>query len=380
MLQNKISKPMTILQNRWYNGLVSELGLSRKMFQISQPSPPIAPLDDVGLWSYQNVIPPASLTFKRCVYSDTRFFNEYVALVSQLQFTQCGLEQIIGKENYEKWLEYLKESPNSDTDPNAIPSLFRSWAMRYCPDKANEGSSALSKMVLIQAAKKALLPYQAPNPKLPDFDGNYTSLLDTLNNSQNRAFLFNTSEIIDDVQDTWTGGDNFDFDGLWGGSSSNSRLTRRFAESSVTVNTSFQAYTVWSSTPGSWYNSSLLNTAYKNRGVPPWTQNPNPTWKEFFDLDGSLKQFITALVVVDGVDATVTSDAIYCETDQQTILSNTSKGLWPFYVPSSDKVTNTVTFNSDNTMKIQTVTEKSNPLVIGYNVLSLDHWLGGNPV
>ncbi|TAG62541.1 hypothetical protein [Microcoleus sp. PH2017_02_FOX_O_A] len=377
MLQNEMSDPMTILQNHWYNFLIKVLGVASDMFQISQPSPPIAPSNDIGLWSYQNVIPPASLTFNRCVYSDTLFFNEYVALVSQIEFPESAFEQIIGEQNYKAWLSFLDEQ-NPPPPPNDIPTVFRNWAMRHAPSVANQGAAALSQMVLIQAAQQALLPYQGINARPPDFDGNYASLLNILANSPSVSFLFDSSQVsgTDNVQNTWTGGVNFGFNGLWFGSSSDSRLTRRFAASQVTVNTSFNAQAVWTSTPGSWYNSSLLNMAYSNKQTPPWPPNPNPTWEEFFGSDGSLNHFIAALVVVDEVNATVTSNAIYCETDQQTILSNTSKGLWPFYVPSSDRVTNTVTFNADNTMTIDTVTQPRNPLVIGQNVLSLARWLG----
>lgn len=365
-----MSDPMTILQNRWYNGLTHQLGLAIDMFQIGQPSPPIAP-SDIGLWSYQNVIPPASLTFNRRIYSDTLFFDEYVALVSQIEFPESAFEQIIGEKNCLNWSTFLKDQ--GPPPANQLPGLFRNWAMRNDPSVANEGTAALTQMLFIQAAQQALLPYQGINARPPDFNGNYASLLEILVNSTNIDFSFNTGDFTDDVQNTWTGGVNFGFDGLWVGSSTNSRLTREFAASQVAVETSFQKYTVWTSTPGFWYNSSLLNRAYSNRKTPPWPQKPNPTWEEFFGSDGSLKQFIAALVVVDGVNATVTSDAIYCKTDQQTILRNTSKGLWPFYVPSSDRVTNTVTFHADdNTMTINVDTRTGNPIVIGYNVLSLN--------
>ncbi len=71
---------MTILQDRWYNGVTRALGLSRSTFQLIQPAPPIAP-NDLGLWSAANVLPPGSLTFNTTLVQPDAFFTDYAAVI-----------------------------------------------------------------------------------------------------------------------------------------------------------------------------------------------------------------------------------------------------------------------------------------------------------
>ena len=227
------------------------------------------------------------------------------------------------------------------------------------------------------AVTQALQPYQGRDAKPVDFIGTYAELLQVLGNSSGNSLSFDSSKTSDDVGKTWTGGKDVDLHGLWAGSSPNDRLSRRFAESKVIVSARFKAYAVWTSTPGSWYNSGLFNTAYSNQTTPPWPQDADPTWEDVFGPGGSMLRFIASLVVVDGVSSTVTSDAIYNELDQQTIRNNASRGLWPFYTPTkSDTVTNAVTFDDASGMKIKTITQPGNPLVIGANVIGVAQYLG----
>jgi hypothetical protein len=105
--------------------------------------------------------------------------------------------------------------------------------------------------------------------------------------------------------------------------------------------------------------------------------NANPTWAEVFGQDGSMQRLIASMVVVDGINATITSDVSYSKTDQQTIQRNASKGLWPFYAPTNNgTVTNEVNFDNTKGMKIKTVTQPGNPLVMGNNVLAIAQYLG----
>ncbi|AOW98830.1 hypothetical protein BJP34_04620 [Moorena producens PAL-8-15-08-1] len=368
---------MTVLQNRWYNGLITKLQLDPNMFQIPQPSLVLQSSQD--LWAYQDVIPPVSLTFNTSIYKSYLFSDEYAAVISELEFPTNKFKQNIGEDNYQRWLTYL-ENINPPPPERQLPNLFRRWSILNAPSVMSVGVSDLSKMVLISAAQRGLRPYRNPNAKPIDFSGTYAQLVQLLDNSPGGSFDFDSQGSSDDVSNTWTGGYNVGLDGLWAGDSSTSRLNHRFALSSVTVDIQFQSYTVWTSTPGSWYNSSLLNIAYSNKATPPWPINPNPTWDEVFSQDGSIQYFIASLVVMDGVKATITSDVSYSKTDQQTIHRNASKGLWPFYVPTKNgSVTNIVTFGDSKGMKIETVAQPGNPIVIGNNVLGIAQYLGHAP-
>jgi hypothetical protein len=362
--------PMTILQNRWYNELVGGLRLSSAMFQIFEPSPPIAPSDS-GLWAYQNLLPPASLTFLNPLSGRDRFFDVYASVARQMLFPASSFEQEIGAENYQAWSAYVTQLSPTPAQ-NQLPALFRQWAMLKAPSVVLQGVSALARMGLVSAAQRALLPCGGSNAKPADFVGTYAELCATLGQASGMSLWFDSSTSSDDVSNTWTGGENAGLDGLWAGSGTTSRLSRRFAGGRVTVSAAFKAFAVWTSTPGSWYNSSLLHAAFVSRTTPPWPENADPRWEEVFGPDGTMQRFLASLVVVDGMDVTVTSHASYSQADQQIIRNHASKGLWPFYVPTNGPVvTNEVTIDRAGGIKIITVTAPGNPLVIGANVLGI---------
>lgn len=374
-----LQPPMSVLQNRWYNGLANQLGLDRASFQISQPAPPITATDQ-GLWSYQNVIPPASLTFNRNLPNDS-FFDPYAAVVQQLE-CPTQLETAVGPVVYAQWVAYLStlSPPPPDSE---LPAIFMQWAnANGHQDVARQGASALIAINLFNGQKNAVLPYEGAHAKPVDFQGGYGDLVKSLGKTGSRNLTMDSSTTSADVSQTWTGGQSFGLQGLWSGSGPNSRLSRIFAASQVTVNLGLARFLLWMSTPGGWYSSSLLNTAYSSTATPPWPRDADPTWDEAFGTNGTLSYFIASLLVGDGLTATVTSDAVYGKLDQQTIQENAAAGFWPFYTPTrgttvTNTVTNTVSFDpKTKNMTIQTVAQSQNPFVVGANVLTTARYLG----
>lgn len=366
--------PMTVLQNRWYNGLVAGLLGDPTLFQIIQPSPPL-PHTDSGLWTAENLIPPSSLTFNTCLVGGEHFFDEYAAVVSQLEFPQSQFQQDIGTSVYEAWTEYVGQLPQPPT-PDELPELFSEWASIHAPTIAPVGTSDLTELALISTGRQALDPYLGSSALPTNFVGTFAQMLQTIQQSSGMQISF-SSNTSSDVSNTWTHGTDANFYGLWAGSSSHSRLTRAFAQSHITITAQFKGFLVWDSVPGAWYDSSILNIAYSNQSTPPWPENANPSWTDVFGPEGSMQQLIASLVVVDGMNITVTSDVTYSNIDQQTIRIKTSAGLWPFFIPSSHgTVTNSVSFESTSGMQIDTTTQPGNPIVIGANVLGIARYLG----
>lgn len=375
---NQLLDAMTILQNRWYNGLVAGLGGNPATAQIIQPSSPMLQTD-LGLWAYENRLPPASLTFNTNLYGGEQFFDEYAAVISELQFPQDSFRQDIGADVYQEWTAHVSQLQPPPT-LDQLPGLFQEWAILFAPTVANVGTSDLVQMALINDAQQSLAPYEGPHAAPVDFNGSFAQLLQILQHSSRAQFSFDSSSSSSDVSNTWTSGVNTSFYGLWTGCNSTSRLSLRFARSKVTVTASTERYTVWRSVPGAWYNSSLLNNAYSNKSTPPWPANANPSWDDVFGPTGSMRQLIASLLVMDGLHIIVTSDVTYQEVDQQTILGHVSDGLWPFFIPSNDSVvTNTVTFGSTSGMHIETVTQPGNPIIIGANALGIAQYLGHAP-
>jgi hypothetical protein len=365
--------PVTRLQDRWYNAVVEQMLLSPDTFQLSQPSPPIA--NDAGLWDYLDALPPLSLTFNHRAWQRGLFFTEYAAVARQIQFSPEALCQEIGEDNHKAWQSYLQRQ-NPAPPPSEIPGLFMAWASVCAPSVAATGTAELSRVMLVDDARRALDPYLESNGLPPDFRGSSSQLLQTMEPALGARISFDSRTSQGVVSNTWAGGRNHGLYGLWAGSPSDTPSSNRFADSHMRVEVRLRASVVWTSTPGAWYHPWLLQLAYTDPGSPPWPPTPNPTWQDVFGEDGSLARVIASLVVVDGIDATIISGETYNDADQKAIASNCSSGLWPLYIPSGPSASNTVTFDSDAGMRIETVTEPGRPLVLGANVLGITQYLG----
>jgi hypothetical protein len=366
--------PMTDLQNRWYNGLVGGLLADSSVAQLIQPSPLLAQADP-SLWFYQNLIPPASLTFNTSTVNSARFFDEYAAVIQALQLPQDQLEQDVGASVFQQWATHLNQIQPPPT-ADQLPDLFFDWALINAPAVANIGRSDLNLALTFSTARDALKDYVGPNSKPIDFVGGFQDVVSTLQQVGNTQFTFDSSEASDDVSQTWTHGANMSFGGLWTDNSSNSQLSLKFARSKVTVDALFR-HTVWISTPGPWYSSFMLNLAFSMNSSPPWPQPGSPTWDEIFGAHGSMQRLIGALLVADSLNVTVRSDAVYSDLDQQAIIENASHGLWPFFVPDEDSLANNVVrFDGAGTMRAEVTSAGGMPIVIGANVLGIPHYLG----
>lgn len=363
---------MQTLQNRWYNSLTEQLGLNRATFQIGIPWSPIAP-SDIALWEYQNVIPPYSLTFDRTMGADS-FFTQYSAVAAQMSFPADELQHEIGAQHHSDWLAFLSRQIPRPPE-NQLPALFSQWAMVYAPEIAQIGSSILSRKILIMASEQAILPYLGSGAHPPDFLGSYQQLLHVLASASNCSMFFNSDQTGIAVSDTWAKGHTAGPRGLWTGSSADSQLGGKFGHSRVTVSVKFKLALV-AVNPGSWYNSALVQLAYSNRKSPPWPLNPNPTWADLFGPEGSMLRMFASLIAVDGMQATVTSNAGYSTTEQEIIRNNAGKGLWPLYASDSAVVCNEVSFQHQGTMSVTTTSEPQNPVFIGANILSTPQYLG----
>ncbi|MEU1671103.1 hypothetical protein ABZ752_03595 [Streptomyces roseifaciens] len=369
--------PMTELQNRWYNAVQKSLPASPSTTQLIQPAPTLAP-SDTALWARENTVPPASLTFNRQVAESALFFDAYAAVIQVLSVPESTFVTAIGPGIHQEWLKYLRGlTPRPDED--RLPDVFYAWAMTYHPDVANEGASALRDIVRLGALQRLLRSYQGPPPRPAEYLGGSRELLGMLRDSPPATVSFDSATTSGDVSGTWTGGVNKDCSGLWAGAGRSDAITTGFARSAVTVEAELGAYAVWPVNPDPrWYDSSRLHEAYAKRTSPPWASQPQLHWdRAFGEKSGRLQRAIASLLIVEGLTSVVTSDAAFTSGDQQVIKAEAAAGLWPFFVPTGDGVTNKADFDKGRT-RLETTTPAGKPLVIGAHVLPIARYLGGS--
>jgi hypothetical protein len=363
----------TAITNAWYNQLCSKLNLPVSNFQLTQPAG--IPESDADLWAYINLIPPQTLKFNYWYYNQPTFFSQYAAIVNQLQFPENSFEKAIGKATFTKWNNYLKSLPQPPPD-NTLPTVWFQWAMLNAPAVANIGRSDLSCQLLIKSAQAALAPYQGANAKLPGFSPSLSALNATLQASPSTQFTYTSSNADPNVADSWVPGNDPSLFGIYTGSWCGFLINQKFAQSSITVSVTLEHFALVSVTPGDWYNSGLLNLALTSPSTPPWSLVTG--WEGYFGATGTFLHAIGAVLAVDGISLTLTSDADFTSEEQAIIKSQLGAGYWPLYGGQlSSIITNEISFDSGN-LTIKCNSEPGHPILIGNNAFKINQYLGGN--
>lgn len=362
---------VTDITHAWLNQLCSKLNLPPGNFQLIQPIG--IPESDTALWAWLNCIPPQTLQYNYWYYNQPTFFSQYAAIVNELQFPDSAFQKDIGKSTYTKWTAYLKGLPLPPPD-NTLPTVWFQWAMLNAPAVANIGRSDLSCELLIKSAQTALAPYQGSNAQQPPFSPTLSGLTAALQSSPATNFSFSSTNANPDVSHSWVPGNDPSFFGLYTGSRSGFLMDQKFAGSTINVSVAFEHFAVVPVTPGPWYNSGFLNLALTSKAAPPW---PSATgWGNYFGDNGSFNYAIGAVLAVDGISLTLTSDAAFTSEEQAFIKSQLSAGYWPLYGGQvSPTITNAVSFAED-IMTITCNTEPGHPILIGNNVFTINQYLG----
>lgn len=373
------TKNFVDLQAGFYNALSQGLGYSpTDPFQLIQPSPPLTggQEGDELLWNYLNAIPPASLTQNTTVSGGNQFLADYQAVMSALQAAPNNFQSTIGDACFNA---YQKALAAGDVKPG--PMNFRNWALYNgtCSGVAVSGASALAAAMLdpIFAAQMNVLPYKPAGTESVTFAPGYKKMLALLQKAPSRFFSISAGDWNTDVSKTWTGGSDSGFFGLWGGSSSESTLSQKFASSAVSLSASFAHVLPFNATPGDWYSSSALGLAYNSPNAAPWNPANPINWDKTFGPQGNMQRFAANLLIVDQMEVVVTSSASYSTLEQTEIQQNSSKGLWPFYTGSGGSSSSTsVSFDSSGEMQVKITSQPNAPIVIGCNVLTAAVYLG----
>lgn len=373
------AQAMQSLQDQWYNTLVAGLGLDASTFQIAQPSTPLGDTSDV-LWATFNNIPPLSLTAQFTASGGNRFYDDYAAVVSQLISQGDGAFRRDLGDQYGAWMSYvLSLSPLPA--PDQLPKTFMTWAMLHCPDIAAQGANDLAAALnsAIYQAQLAVADKTGFIKGVPVFSRTIADLRNAVPQAEARSVTFDSTTASSDVTHTWAKAEAsgmYDFfSGSVGGGYD--QLSQKAATSEVSVTANFSHVLTFSADPGTWYVSSALAAAHATPDNTMW-KHGTPSWDTTFGADGNMLRFATSIVVVDGIAATITSEATYSESEQQEITASASVGIWPFFSFGGEGGhTTSTSFDSEGSMTVTVSNPAGNPVVLGVNVVPVDAYLGG---
>jgi hypothetical protein len=250
--------------------------------------------------------------------------------------------------------------------------------MRHAPDVAQVGTADYASIALdpILSAQMSLLTYSTGKTH-PDWERGYKAMAAELGNAPLYSFSVDSQSTSSNVSHTWASGSHSGLFGLWGGSTSEDQYSRKFADSTFSVDASFQHLLPFQTNAGAWYESAALGLAFHNHNSPPWRPDAVVTWDNTFGSQGNLQRVTANILVADTMNVRVVASTSFTQEEQQTILNNKNSGMWPFYTSNgSTGVTTKVEFDDHGRITITTTSAAGVPVVVGANVLQMSDFVG----
>lgn len=364
----------------FYNELSTVLGIpANAEFQMVQPATVVQQGKDAFLWNYFNLIPTADLSTNATLSPGNQFYSNYSGLLSALQGVPNNFNEHVGPQCLTDWNAYLKALTPAP-DLNMLPKVFYRWAIfnGYTP-VAVQGMNDLSALLLdpVNAAQLAMLMSNGPS-----WDQGYADLAAQLGAAPAMQFTASSGSWNAQSSHSWSSSSQSAFFGVWSTDSSTDETATMFAGSSITITGAFEHVTRFIAVPGPWYSSAAMGLAFAQQSGPPWNSSSPISWtNSFSETDGNLARFVDSLIVVSGMDVTVTSDAVFNSAQQQAVLDNSSAGLWPFYNKNqSSGSVSSASFDAQGHLAIHISSPKGTspivPIVIGLNVLPVSEFVG----
>lgn len=388
------------LTAQWYNSLATALSLSPKDFQIAQGDL-LVPTSTERLWDMMDQVPSESIAQYYAPSTVDTFSSEYQTILAYLHEPASEAFKTAMADNYAAWqtaeaayvaangAAILANPPTSVT--KALTGYFDIWSAENMDPGLAASCATLYAAIYDNPVYIAQLLIRHLPPGAPTaFTMTQEQLVADLARGPSVSFAMDSATASTDLTDSWTSSSSSDGGSYFYTSSSSSEATdfsQKFASSGVSVSTTYQhvvTVPVQALSSGSvtdsgtdyrpWFYPAALTAAFEDETASTWT---DPTkWSEFFGSDGTLQYVATALIVVDGISQTVTSNVSYT-ADEQTYAHSESHqgyGCWPYYVSndSSSTTTTNTTFNDQGQMSVETSSPVGNPIVIGVLVSAIE--------
>jgi len=377
----------TNLQNGYYNFMMQALGLTNASnFQLIQPAPPFPTnTTNAALWAWMNNIPPLALS--QSGGGGDQFFSDYEAVFSSLKPNiNINFAGDVGPVVAAAWDAYTANLPPTIA-VTQYPGLFYNWAFTHGHySEAEIGASDLAAMLLepISRAQLALQPYLTITGvaagRAPDWSLGYPQLVSELAVAPAKSLTSANVQSNANVSGSWAASGSSGGFFLWGGgsSSSGSSISANFSSQAVSAHLSFSHALSFVPVPGAWYDSAAFGLAYSTQSGLPWNPAaPETTWANTFGPSGNMQRFASSLIVVSGMEVSMTSSYAFSSAEQTTITQNAGGGFWPFYQTSSgSSMTTSHSFNKAGNLTIVSSSPTNVPMLVGMTVLPAANYLG----
>lgn len=382
----EVDKAVQKLQNMWYLAVVNGLGLNKSSFMLLQSGTPL-PYETTVLWQVIDSLPPRALTSVLSLGSVSSFYHAYGSLFSPIIApVSDDFTRVMG-DYLNTWMDYQKTLPDDVfDDADKEIKAFSSWAKRNLPSHISSSAISVFSKDILNVVNISREKYRENSDFSHPFDGKkgplYKIKIGDINagaiaHGPKKEIHLNSKTASSDVSTTWAKGGVSGFLSIFslGGSGGYSNTTRKFVSSDITIDATFQhVLNVQTFRPGDWYNSSFLNYALKGKSA--WSAGNPLTWESVFGPDGNMQRFIEGLIIVDGIEIVMTSNATFSIDERKEINSQVRGGMWPFFSTSASGGFNSaVNFDDQGRMIVKTTCPVGSPAIFGANVGNFPQYL-----
>lgn len=377
------------LTAQWYNALVAGLSLDPGSFQLVQGNQVLGPTSNT-VWNILDAVPPASATHLYNPSQINRFSQQYGLIITDLIPPGTARFVTAMGDSYNDWRSYLKTNP--PIPPGGMLQLFKSWAaMNMDPGQAATAAAAYD-LLLNGPVAIAQNLWAANGTNTCAYDGTIAQLKAAIVPSQHTVAM-DSKTTNSSLDHTWAGGQAdglFDFFRISGGGSYDSLVTA-LSQAGLSIQATFDSVLTFSAPPLAtpsrnpdlstylpWFQSAALSMAYQSQSPELWGSEPGaPTWSGEFGPSGALQRTTGSLIVVDGIQMTMTSQTAYSKDQQQQWQAAASGGFWPFFEASGGGgAQSKVTFDSAGALTITITMPSGNPTLLGVLVTPISQSFG----
>jgi hypothetical protein len=370
---------MQTLTAQWYNAVVNNCGLDPSTFQLFQGAAPLGTTSE-ELWNIFDVVPPLSVSNYYNPSQFNLFSADYGAVINNLIPQNSNKFQIDMADYYSQWVTYLKAQTTLPT--GGVLQLFQTWSAINMPPNQAQTCYTDYQQVYQGAIPTAVQLWinSGGAGAAKAYNTTIEQVNIALSSSPAKTFVMNSSTESSDLTHTWANaeaGGWFDFfEG--GGSGEYDDLTMKLSQSGLLINVSFQRLATISAGPLSkvstdpilsqyqpWYNSAALNLGYQTSDNTVWN-NTHPNWNDTFGPTGNMLRTASALVIVDGISVSMTSNTGFTSSEQTQFKSAVEAGFFPFFeAAASGGWQHNASFDSQGNVTVTSTSPAGNPNILG---------------
>jgi hypothetical protein len=391
------------LTAQWYNAICTGCNLDPTTFQLVQAAIPLQPnaTGTTQIWQIFNAIPPYSINQYFNASQGNLFAQDYFAVLNSLASPPqaTSFQNVLGA-NLSSWTTYIANHMPSPYTPGGYCEIFQTWAMTNLPPStAQQAITActqwqFNEITQAQQMQEALeMGQNGLNANVTAFTTTITDIQKALASAPSRSCSMASQTASSDTSNSWAQGSvSGGFDFFYGsGNTTYDDFTTALASAGVNLAVSFKKLIAVPAGPLAepqpkapilsqyvpWYNSAALGLAFNNQA--DWESNSQFTWADAFGPSGDLLRLNTEVIIVDGINLTMTSSASVASGLQQSFQAAASGGCFPFFQANGSGGWSTnATFESSGGVSVTSQCAPGNPNILGVSVTPIGQYLGGN--